>query len=437
MHKLWLIVEREYLSRVKKRSFILATILTPLGFGFLVFISAYLTKYEGDTHYHFLVVDQGHFLNDSMPAAKGYSYAFRQKSLEEELASYRSDEASGIVYLPENLDWSKSDLDLRIFTDEKMTFEMRSTIGQHVEARIRDYKMMRLGIDRKELTALETTINIDTAPVWKKGSEESGLGAGITAVIGGLLGFVMYLTLFIYGMMVMRSVMEEKTSRIVEVMISSVKPFQLMMGKILGVAAVGLTQLLIWIVLTFGISTLAAVFFGYDPAVTAQFSGDPAMMEATRQTDLQAILVELEKINWWLILPLFTFYFVTGYILYASLFAAVGSAIGDDSGESQSLTLPISIPIILAIYIMFHAVRQPDSSLSVFASIFPLFSPIVMPARLGFQPPIWQILASVLLLLATVFAFVWLAGRIYRVGIMMYGQKISFRTMLKWIFTKG
>ena len=437
MHKLWLILQREYLSRVKKRTFILATILTPIGAGLLIFISAYLTRYEGDTQRHFIVVDEGHFLGDSLPQSKGYNYSFSQKSLQEEMASYNPQEATGIVYLPEKLDWNKQDIDLQIFTDEKMTFEMRMTIGQHVEDRMREYKMKRLGIEKKELAALETSISINTEPVREKGKEESGLGAGLTAAIGGLMGFVMYLTLFIYGMMVMRSVMEEKTSRIVEVMISSVKPFELMMGKILGVAAVGLTQLLIWILFTIGIAAAASLFLGNDPSIAQQFSTDPSIAAAASQTNIQAVLGELGKINWWLILPLFTFYFVTGYILYASLFAAVGSAIGDDTGEGQSLTLPISIPIILAIYIMFHAIRQPDSSLSVFASIFPLFSPIVMPARLGFNPPVWQIIASVLLLMATVLAFVWLAGRIYRVGIMLYGQKTSLRTMLKWIFTKG
>ncbi len=437
MQKLWLIVQREYLSRVKKRTFILATILTPLGAGLLIFISAYLTSYQGDISHRFVVVDEGHFLGDSLAKSDGYSFSFSQKTLQEEMDGYNADEHSGIVYLPKNLDWNRPDIDVPIYTDEKLTFDVRSTIGNMVEERIRDYKMMQMGIEEKELAALETAVSIDTKAVREKGVEESGLGAGITAMLGGLMGFVMYLTLFIYGMMVMRSVMEEKTSRIVEVMISSVKPFELMMGKILGVAAVGLTQLFIWIVLTFGIIGFASAFFGYDPAVAQQFGTDPGIATATQQVNAHAILAEIGKINWWMILPLFAFYFVGGYILYASMFAAVGSAIGDDTGEGQSLTLPISIPIILAIYIMFHAVRQPDSSLSIFASIFPLFSPIVMPARLGFNPPAWQIILSALILLGSVLAFVWLAGRIYRVGILMYGQKLTFRTMLKWIFVKG
>jgi ABC-2 type transport system permease protein len=231
--------------------------------------------------------------------------------------------------------------------------------------------------------------------------------------------------------------MEEKTNRIVEVMISSVKPFELMMGKIVGVAAVGLTQLIIWGVLFGGIASVATLFFGVDAAAMQQQQMnqlDPQVVAATQNINMQTIMSELGKVEWWFILPLFVFYFIGGYILYASLFAAVGSAIGDDTGEAQSLTLPITIPIILAIYIMIHAVRQPDSSLSVFASIFPLFSPIVMPARLGFNPPMWQIAASVITLILSVIAFVWLAGRIYRVGILLYGQKLTFMQMAKWMF---
>ncbi|MFZ4544016.1 MAG: ABC transporter permease [Saprospiraceae bacterium] len=437
MQKLWLIIQREYLTRVKKRTFILATILTPLGIGLLIFISAYLTSYDGDQQRTFTIVDEGHYLKDSLPKKQGFTFNFSQKTLQEEMAAYDSKVISGIVFLPKDLQWNNPKIDLQIYTDEKMTFDVRNSVSRQIEKRLRDYKMLQLGIQEKELAALETDVSIDTEPIKEKDKDESSLGAGVTAILGGLMGFVMYLTLFIYGMMVMRSVMEEKTNRIVEVMISSVKPFELMMGKILGVAAVGFTQLLIWILLTVGIGTLASVFFGFDPAAAQHLNADPNMAAASQNVDFHNIMAEVSKINWWLILPLFVFYFVTGYILYASLFAAVGSAIGDDTGEAQSLTMPITIPIILAIYIMFHAIRQPDSSLSVFASIFPLFSPIVMPARLGFNPPAWQIIASMALLILTVLAFVWLAGRIYRVGILMYGKKLTFKEMVKWMFVKN
>lgn len=436
MNKLWLIFQREYLTRVKKRTFILATILTPVGFSLLFFASAYLTNYKDDSVNRLLIVDEGNFLHDSIKPKRGFDFAISHKTLQEELGSFDAEKTMGIVHLPKDLAWNSSKIPIRIYTDNKMTFETRSDISSHIEKRIRDYKMLQLGIKESELTALETDVSIDTEPISAKKEKESSLGAAITMGLSMVLGIVMYMTLIIYGMMVMRSVMEEKTNRIVEVMISSVKPFELMMGKILGVAAVGFTQLLIWIILTGGASLIASSFMGFDPSTAQQFAQNPEFVDAAKNADAQNIMLELSKINWWYILPLFVFYFVCGYILYASFFAAVGSAIGDDTGEAQSLTLPITIPIILAIYIMIHAVRQPDSTLSIFASIFPLFSPIVMPARLGFNPPIWQVLVSMLVLVLSVIFFVWIAGRIYRVGILLYGKKLTFKEMAKWIFAK-
>ena len=248
----------------------------------------------------------------------------------------------------------------------------------------------------------------------------------------------MYMSVFIYGSMVMRSVMEEKMSRIVEVMISTVKPFQLMMGKIIGVGAVGLTQFILWMILIPLISMFVTMVFGFDPqqmqsqAMTGAQSVDPDDL----QMMVSKIFIEVNNMNWWLIIPSFIFYFLCGYILYSSLFAAVGSAVGDDLGESQSLTLPITIPVLLAFYIMFAAVRAPQSSMAVFGSIFPLFSPIVMPSRIVFDVPAWEIAVSMLLLLVTTIFMVWLAGRIYRVGILMYGKKASFKELRKWMFYK-
>lgn len=438
MNKIWLIFQREYLTRVKKRTFILATILTPLGFGLLMFLSVYIQTYEGDNVKNVVIVDEGNFLKDSLKTKAKLHITFSKRSLQEELADYNEKKVAGVVSLPKEMDWNAEKIPLHIYTDEKLSLEVRQAISNSIERRLRDYKMMRLGIDEKQLLALETNVVLDTQAIKDKSNEESNLGAVITTVLGMIMGFAMYLTLFLYGMMVMRSVMEEKTNRIVEVMISSVKPFELMLGKILGVAAVGFTQLAIWIVLFLGIGTFAGSVLKLDDYAAHQLAAQPQeVAQAAQNFDTANILLELSKINWWFILPLFVFYFLLGYLIYASLFAAVGASIGDDTGEAQSLTLPITIPIILAIYIMIHAVRQPDSSLSVFASLFPLFSPIVMPARLGFHPPMWQILTSMLILILSVILFVWLSGRIYRVGILLYGKKLTFKEMVKWIFAKA
>lgn len=259
----------------------------------------------------------------------------------------------------------------------------------------------------------------------------------IAAGIGGMMGFIMYIVVFVYGMMIMRSVMEEKTSRIVEVIMSSVKPIELMIGKILGVGAVGLTQLAFWMVLIpvilFGVNFAMGGAIGTMPhtEMTQEVLNNPDLL--TGNTKITQITYEIMSLNWWLILPLFVFYFLGGFFLYASLFAAVGSAIGDDVGESQSLTLPISLPVIIALYIMMAALKDPNSTMAVWASIFPLFSPIVMPARLAFDPPMWQIVASVVSLIVGVWFFAWLSARIYRVGILLYGKKISFKELGKWM----
>ena len=264
---------------------------------------------------------------------------------------------------------------------------------------------------------------------------------GVGLAIGGVMAFIMFFMVMMYGQMVMRSVMEEKTNRIVEVMMSSVRPFDLMLGKILGAGAVGLTQVVIWVVLSGGIMFLVPLIMGgvdpsqmQAPMTPGDVTIDPEQMEG----EAFRFMNEINKQNWWLIISSFIIFFLGGYFIYSSLFAAIGSAMGDDMGEGQALVLPVTIPIILAIYIVFFAgIRNPDSGLMVFASLFPLFSPIAMPFRMAFNPPWWQIALSLVLVVAAAFFFVWLAGRIYRVGILLYGKKVTFKEIGKWMFYKG
>ena len=239
----------------------------------------------------------------------------------------------------------------------------------------------------------------------------------------------------------MRSVMEEKINRIVEVMISSVKPFQLMLGKIIGVGFVGLTQLAIWIILIPLIMIVVTLIMGPDMAGSSSDIAQATEMvnEISQQDDdfsLTKLIVEIKAQNWLLILPAFIIYFLGGYFIYSSMFAAVGSAIGDDLGEGQQMMFPIVIPVIIAIIMVPSVFSNPDGPIAVFGSMFPLFSPILMPARLPFDPPLWQVFLSIFILVVSAIFMVWLAGRIYRVGIFMYGKKASFREIAKWIFYK-
>jgi len=233
----------------------------------------------------------------------------------------------------------------------------------------------------------------------------------------------------------MRSVMEEKLSRIVEVMVSSVRPINLMMGKLIGVGGVGLTQLALWAIL---IPILLITVSAFLPGAEATHM---ANMQSVTQVDQQSlndfstqqVIHTIFNLKWWLILPVFILFFLGGYFIYSSLFAAMGSAINEDMGEGQQLMLPIVLVVLIAFYMLFPVLSNPNGNLAVFASLFPLFSPIIMPARLAFDPPWWQILASIVLMLLTVWFFIWLTSRIYRVGILMYGKKATIREMIKWL----
>lgn len=284
---------------------------------------------------------------------------------------------------------------------------------------------------------LDTDVSIDPESISNVGEDESKYTAGVGLAIGGIMAFIMFFMVLMYGQMVMRSVMEEKTNRIVEVMMSSVRPFDLMLGKIIGAGAVGLTQVLAWVILSGAVTFLLPLIMQVDPAQmqSSMPQGPGAIDPEQAQGDALRIFSELSKQNWPLIVGSFIIFFLGGYFIYASMFAAIGSAMGDDMGEGQSLTLPVTIPIILAFYITaFVGVRNPDSGLMVFASLFPLFSPIVMPFRMAFNPPWWQVGLSLVLVVASAYFFVWLAGRIYRVGILLYGKKVTLKEIGKWMF---
>lgn len=436
MNNLWLIIRREYLTRVTRRSFILATLLTPLAIGLFFVVVSLIFQYDSDDSKRIAVIDQGNIFEGKIKDENNLFFKFVKTDLEVIKDNFDEMDYNGILLIPSLDDLLKKDFRVFYYSDEKLTLDIEPIIVSRIRERVRDYKIDQLQIDRQQLDALNTRIELEPKPIKAAPEETTKMAGKIAAAIGFFMGIIMYMTVFIYGMMVMRSVMEEKTSRIVEVMISSVKPFQLMLGKIIGVGAVGLTQLAIWAILIPLIVTVAGLFFGADPdamppsTTAAGAEIDPEEAEAM----LSLVIQELSQQNWWAILPLFILYFLGGYFMYSALFAAVGSAMGDDLGEGQALTIPITIPVLLAFYIMMVSVQAPNSSLAIWSSIFPLFSPIVMPARIPFDPPIWQVLLSLLLLVATALALVWLSGRIYRVGILMYGKKVGLKELGKWMF---
>jgi ABC-2 type transport system permease protein len=436
MSKVGLIIKREYLSRVRKKTFILTTILTPLLFiamiAAVVFITAKNVRDE-----KLAVVDTQGILKSNLRNSKSVSYEFRN---DVDTSNFKSKGFTAILFAPRSgINQTGnfklvSEKSLNRMTNERIDKDISRALESNMISQ--ELKIDPLLIDSIKTRASE--VKIDAVKKDELGKLTSS-NFDLASSIGYLTGFLIYLTLFIYGVMVMRGVMEEKTNRIAEVMISSVKPFQLMMGKIVGIGAVGLTQFLIWIIL---IGILSSVFGSFLSPETMQQvqdaqQGAGAMQQARPSGGMAAIISNLATVNWFVVIGCFLFYFLGGYLFYASLFAAVGSAVNEDSQDAQSLSFPITLPIILGIIIMINAINDPGSSLATWASIIPFFSPIVMMARIPFgvpdTVPYWQLGLSMALLVLGFLFTTWLSAKIYRTGILLYGKKPSWKEMVKWL----
>ena len=435
MDKIRLIIKREYLTRVRKRSFLLATLLTPLGLLVFLGVAGWIISYDSDDERRIAVVDEAGVFPGGIKDERSVRFFKVARALDDVKAEAAAGEYDGVLLIPPIDDLRAGDFETLFYSDATLTPDVRLALVSRVRDAVREYRATQLGLDAADLAALRFDVDVEPEPIAEDGRDASAMTSAVGTGLGSVMGFAMYFMIFTYGAMVMRSVMEEKTTRIVEVMISSVKPFQLMMGKVVGVGLVGLTQVGLWLVLIPAIVALGTAVFGFDgAAATASANPAAAGVDPEEAADLVAqLLVEIGAINWWAILPLFVLYFLGGYFVYASLFAAVGSAVGEDMNDAQSLTFPIMIPVLLAFYIMTVAVQSPNSSLAVWSSVFPLFSPIIMPARLAFEPPFWQVALSMAVLFATAVALVWLSARVYRTGILLYGKKASLRELGRWM----
>lgn len=442
MSKLWTIANREYMVRVKSKSFILATLLTPIAFGVFFLVSGLISYYSKDKTEVILVSDSYNLTGENLPNEGTYQFQYSDLSPEESRTLYSEDERfTTYLDIPMISDSTARKVQTTYLSREKLGINSINRIENELAKAIRSQKIDESKVDREILKSFDVKVNIENAEFLESAgkSSESKLNSFVGYGLGFFMGFLMYMVIFIYGGMVMRSVMEEKINRIVEVIISSVKPFQLMLGKIIGVGGVGLTQLLFWIILIPAILMIIMTVIGGDASQMANMNtaqgGIPA--EQLENIDFMRVASEFLKLNWVLIIPVFIVFFLGGYFIYASLFAAMGAAMGDDMGESQSLMVPIIIPVVLAFVMLTPILDNPNGNLAIFGSMFPLFSPILMPARLAFDPPWWQILISIALLVATVIGMIALAGKIYRVGILLYGKKITLKEIGKWIFYKS
>jgi ABC-2 type transport system permease protein len=436
MNKIWLIIQREFLNRVQKKSFLIATILIPLIFpaiiGLLVFVSKQSEKNARKEVIHF--VDESRAFT---PDTSRFIFKPFAGSLDDAKKAFGTSEDFGLLYIP-TYELSKPK-GITLYTKINPSLDDVGNIERLFETQIKDLKMQRLNIDQKLLDSLKTNVSIKTVKLSEGGQEKSS-NTGIVSAIGMAGGILMYMFIFIYGAQIMQGIIEEKTSKVVEVIVSSVRPFQLMMGKIIGLASVGLLQFLIWIILMSTLTFGVLGYFGIDPPqqqAMQQMAPEVAAQQAAMNSTVINGINEVMNLPWGYILFNFLFYFLGGYLIYGALFAAVGSAV-DSPAEAQQFMFPITIPLLISYMSLFMFIlKDPHGTISVWLSIIPFTSPIAMMGRIGFGVPPWQLALSMTLLITGFIGTTWVAGRIYRVGILMSGTKVNYKVLAKWFMQKG
>ncbi|MDJ1467447.1 ABC transporter permease [Cytophagaceae bacterium DM2B3-1] len=441
MRIIFLIIQREYLVRVRKKSFLIMTILGPVLLACIYIVPAYLMLREGEKR-TIAVIDESGLFSQSFENNKNISFAPINTSLAVAKEQVRQDKYYAVLYIPKSILDKTHNREVELFSKKGASIEVEDKVQETIQKKIQDLQLKQANIDTDLLKQIESyEIAVNTANLEEEKEQESNVIA--SSIVGYISAFIIYISIFLYGVQVMRGILEEKTNRIVEVMISSVKPFQLMMGKIIGIALVGLTQFLLWLLLGFGIIYGTAQTLGIDQQTMMQQvenrqPGLSQLKEVQKKPGLQAkdIYKGLATINFTKIIACLLFYFLFGYLMYSALFAAVGAA-SDADTDTQQFMFPISVPLIFSIVIATYIVQNPDSSIAFWTSIIPLTSPIIMLIRLPFNPPLWEIALSMALLIGGFLATTWLAARIYRVGILMYGKKVSYKELSKWLFYKG
>lgn len=440
MSKISLIIKREYITRVRKKSFIIMTILTPVLLAGFIFVPGYLATKEDNQEKVVAVVDNTHITEGAIPSTQYLKFEYLTNPDVEKLKSnFGQTGYYGILLIPENVLVSGK---VQLYSNQQTTMQVSEHISNALKNFYTQIKLKNENVPVDILERIKTRINVETIQWTSTGEEKEG-SAEIVSIIGYVSGFLMYMFIFMFGTQVMRGVMEEKTNRIVEVIVSSVKPFQLMMGKVVGIALVGLTQFVIWILLTFGlfygVKGVMLADSGKAMTTVTQNLMQPNQANPAQTMDVQQyqkmfdnIAGKFETVNFPLIIICFIFFFLCGYLLYASLFAAVGSAVDNDT-DTQQFMLPITIPIVLGLFVMINAMQTPHSTISVIFSIIPLTSPIVMMARIPYGVPYWQLALSAVLLVLTFLGTIWMAAKIYRTGILMYGKKVNYAELWKWM----
>ena len=434
MNKIWLILQREFLNRVQKKSFLIATIVLPLIFPALMAVLVYAAIEQKKN----ATKDIVHYVDESskfVPDTAKFIFKKFEGSLDDAKKAFQNDQSYGLLYIP-NFEITDP-RGITLYTKVNPSPNEVGDLEGMLENQIKELKMVRFNINQKVLDSIKTDISIRTVNISEAGDEQAS-DSKVLFGIGMACGIMMYLFIFIYGAQIMQGVIEEKTSKVVEVIVSSVKPFQLMMGKITGLASVGLLQFLIWIIL---ITTLSSVVLGSFGLEMPQQQMMNEMNQQYPQAQMQNqgmldVLQMIGEIPFGYLIFNFLFYFLGGYLLYGALFAAVGSAV-DSPAEAQQFMFPITIPMLIAYFSLFTFILDdPHGSMSVWLTIIPFTSPIAMMGRIGFGVPAWQLILSMISLIGGFIFTTWVAARIYRVGILMHGTKINYKVMAKWFMMK-
>jgi len=419
------------------------TVLTPILFAGLMVVPALIATMEDTNERHIAVVDDTGIFEGKIPETEYLKFSFLEDVDVDDLKeTFHESNYYAVLYIGKMVATSPDAVVL--YSNKQPSIDITSHISSALKNEIESQKLLAYDIENLDeiLSSIKTSVRVRTVK-WTKDGEAKESSTELAMGMAYILSFLVYMLIFLFGTQVMRGVIEEKSSRIVEVIVSSVKPFQLMMGKILGIAAVSLVQIVLWIVLTFGLVTAASTLLlssGSDKmsqeTVTSLMEQQGASQvmpaEVADNSFVNELMTALSNVNFVLIIGGFIFFFIGGYLLYAAMFAAVGSAV-DNEADTQQLVMPITIPLILAIIVMVSGLRSPDGSISFWFSMIPFTSPIVMITRLPYGVPTWELILSGSLLIVTFIAITWLAGKIYRTGILLYGKKHTWAEMWKWI----
>jgi ABC-2 type transport system permease protein len=432
MHKILLVIQREYLARVKKKSFLIATLLTPLIFPAImgVFVWIAVQEKENQSLRIIEVIDETNLF--FMESSEQYAFTSSIKEVEEAKKMVQEGDRYGFLYIPK-LELSNPK-GIQFYSLENPSMSLMDYLEGALKRKMENQRLYEKGIDPQILKDIRSTVDIQSVTLGKEGEEKIN-DSTVNYALGFVSGILIYIFIFVYGNQIMQGVIEEKSSRIVEILVSSLKPFQLMMGKIVGIGAVGLTQFLIWVILIGTLSSIVMGVLGMQmPQQQAMELANPEFANASPDSgEFSRILMAIEGIDFIALVISFIFYFLGGYLLYGALFAAIGSAV-DAPSDAQQFMFPITIPLIVSYMGLFVFVLQdPNSTTSFWLSVIPLTSPIAMMGRISYGVPFWELALSMGLLVFGFLLTTWMAGKIYRIGILMHGTKPTYKVLWKWM----